>query len=31
MTAEDLPNDKDYKGTKKISWIAQECPLVIIK
>lgn len=22
ITAEDLPDDKDYKGTKKINWLA---------
>jgi|APCry1669189000_1035189.scaffolds.fasta_scaffold165529_1 hypothetical protein len=31
LTAEDLPDDKDYKGTKKMNWIAENSPIVKIK
>jgi len=31
LTAEDLPDDKDYKGTKKMNWIAENSPIVNVE
>lgn len=31
LTAEDLPDDKDYKGTKKITWLSKDSPLVNVE
>lgn len=28
MTAEDLPEDQDWKGTKKVNWISKDSPYV---
>lgn len=31
LTAQDLPDDKDFKGTKKITWLAKDAPNVTVE
>ena len=31
LTAEDLPEDQDWKGTKKVNWISKDSPYVDVE